>query len=169
MKGVDMIRHKKIVIPLTALVLAGGMAFTSSRALATGTSIPTQQDLIQRIAARFGLKESEVQSVVEQHRLERFAAKKAHYEAYLAQAVKNGEISEAQKAKILSKHAEILATREADRSAHQALSAEERRAAFDKKRADLEKWAKENGIDTKYLVGFGKGGMYMGNGWGKGR
>ena len=75
----------------------------------------------------------------ESRRSEMQATRKAELEAKLTQAVTDGKITAAQKQLILAKHAELQAEHAADRDA----SREERAA----ERAELETWAKENGID----------------------
>jgi hypothetical protein len=102
-----------------------------------------------------------VQSVIKADREEKHEARHAEHkqqmEERLTQAVKDGKITEEQKSKILAKHQEIADKREAERDAMKDKTREERKAAMDANREELKKWASDNGIDEKYLMGFGRG------------
>lgn len=78
-------------------------------------------------------------------------------------AVSSGAITAEQKTLILEKHAEIRAERESGLDAWRELTREERQAKIAERRAALERWASDNGIDPQYVIGTG-----MGEGFGRG-
>ena len=134
----------------------------SSNQNATTTTTPPS--LMDKIIEKFGLNKEEVQTVVNTYRTERQQEMQAKFEANLTTAVKNGELTEAQKQLILTKHAELMKANEADFQNRQA------------RRTELQTWATQNGIDLKYFgqgrhAGYGKGsgmGRGMGQGMGQG-
>lgn len=143
------------VLTVGALIAGTNMVFAED-------SSTNQQSLVQKLAARFSLNESDVQAVFDESRAEHQAARqaemKAQLETRLNQAVTDGKITAAQKQLILDKHQEMQEQREADRTAWLNKTPEERRTAMEKRRAELEAWASTQGIDIAYLAG-GKGGM----------
>jgi hypothetical protein len=128
-----------------------------------------RHSIIQKLVERFGLNADEVEEVFEEDREDRRAEGQARFEERLAEAVAEGELTEDQKAAIIAKRAEMEANRQEQRTEMAGLSQEERgqareahREEMEAKREEVEAWAQENGIDLKYLIGFG-------GGFGKGR
>lgn len=156
-----MTRNKKIIIPALALItLLGAGAYGVSRASADemGSGMTS---LVEKISTKFGLNKDEVQKVFEEERDERQTQMKARYEERLNEAVSKGELTEEQEKLLLAKREEMQTEREKNRENHQNLSMEERKAEMEKRRTELEQWAKDNGIDVKYLM-MGPGGMARG-------
>lgn len=102
--------------------------------------------IVQKLVTKFGLQENEVRALFDEERQERGTQMKAKFEERLTQLVSDGKITEAQKQLIISKHQELQAQRGTEQT-----------ATHEEKRAELEAWAKDNGIDVQYLM-FGKGG-----------
>lgn len=127
--------------------------------------------IVEKLAQKFGLKQADVQSVFDEVHTERQKERQAEMtellEARLTVAVINKKITEAQKTLILKKHAELQAKRASQAGTWQNLTPEERQNQAKKERAELEAWAKQNGIDTSYLMGrMGMGGRGKGmGGW----
>ncbi len=90
-------------------------------------TIGNQSTAASTIAQKFGLAENDVQSVFDEMRSEHQQEMKALFEQKLTQEVTDGKITEAQKQAILAK------------------------------RQELEVWAKDQGIDLKYLFGGHRG------------
>lgn len=67
----------------------------------------TYQSMVQRLAQRFGLKESDVQTVFDSAKNDRMARMQARQEQRLTQEVKDGKITEAQKTAILAKQKDL--------------------------------------------------------------
>ena len=159
---------KQLILTATLIALLGAGAFSATSVFAQGND--SSNGLATRIAEKFGLKQTEVQTVVDQYRTEertqRQAEMKTETEARLTQLVTDGKITAAQKQLILAKHSEMEANREQEFAAKKNMTATERRAAMEKKRTDLDAWAKSNGIDPQYVLFGGRGGH--GPGFGKG-
>lgn len=152
--------NKKQMLSVAAVTVLGAGILTASTAFAQNASTaenPTNS-LVQKIADKFNLNKDEVQAVFDESYKERHSVMQAAYEKQLTQYVTDGKLTEEQKQLILKKHSEIQAEREANKYSMQNLSEEERRAQNESKRAELEAWAKDNGIDLQYLKPkFGKG------------
>lgn len=163
---------KKMLIPMAALAIVGAGVYGAAKvSAATDTSgTNPQSSLVQKIADTFHLDKSKVQAVFDEDRTAREAERETQYEARLTQAVKDGQLTEAQKALVLAKHKELEAARktamDAAKSSDQATSQADRKAAMDKQKADIDAWAKANNIDAKWLMGGGMGGHGHGQGFG---
>lgn len=156
-------KMRRIILPVAVLSVLGGLVLTSR-------TIPVQAFgdqpnlIIQRLVAKFGLKQEEVQGVFNEARQERQQENQARFEQNLAQAVSDGKLSVTQKQLLLDKHKELLAKRNADIETWQNLSVEERRNQAQQGRDELTKWANDNGIDPSLLgfLGEGRGGLGRG-------
>lgn len=139
----------KLILSVLSLALAGGVLWVSVPKASAQTTTP--KTIIQRLAEKFGLKQAEVQTVFDQQRTERQTQMQARFEERLTQAVKDGQISEAQKTAILKKHQEMQTERNHERTEWQA-------------------WLKANGLENnEFAMGFGFGGKgKMGPGMGRG-
>lgn len=161
--------NKSFLLPIVAVAAAGAVAVTSATAYAqaaTNSGGP-YPPLVTRIAEKFGLNVDDVQAVFDEDRETRHAERQRELEDRLNQAVAAGGLTEEQKQLILSEHAELHAKMEALRENTLNLSREDRRAAMERQRAELQSWAKENGIDESYMMmkmggqGRGDGMMHM--------
>jgi hypothetical protein len=138
----------RLIFLLSGILLAGGVFWASMSRVSAQTT--PAQTIIQRIAAKFGLKEADVQSVFDVQRDERQAEMQKRFEDNLTQAVKDGKITQAQKNAILAKHQQMQQERE-------------------KERTDWQLWLKANNLENVDLgFGFGGKGMGMGRGMGRG-
>lgn len=134
---------------LGAVVIAGG-AILSSNLVSAQEASTQPQSIIQRIAQRFNLNEADVKTVFEQEKEQHQAQMKAELETKLTQAVKDGKINEAQKTAILNKFADMKADK-IDPGQFKNMTKEQRKAEMDQKKADMEAWAKENGLTIEVL------------------
>lgn len=160
--------NKKSLLTITAVTILGAGVLGSSSVFAqttTNTQNP-MSSLVQKIATKFNLNQSDVQAVFDEVHAKRDAQRKAQVESQLTQWVTEGKITEAQKQLILQKRQELQAEREANRTTMQNLTTEQRQAQKEAQRAELEAWAEQNGIDMQYVTsvlgkgkGFGKHGM----------
>lgn len=144
------------------------MGATSISAMGMGWG-DNQSGLIDKIASAFKLDKTKVTKVVNDYRIGK--QKEHQTEALtrlserLAELVKDGKITDSQRILILNKHKELQAKKVADQSKLQAMTVEERKTYMETQRTALDTWAKQNGIDAKYALGFGKGhGMGGGRG-----
>jgi len=148
------------ITTVTAVFLAWGATSTFAR----GWDGANHETLIQRLVQKFSLKTADVQAVFDTVRNERQDEMQQKMTERLETLVKQGKITEAQKKLIVAKHAELQAQRDKEMESMKDLTPEERRSKMDAYRTELESWAKQNNIDLKYVIGFGKG-----NGYGMGR
>lgn len=170
----DIIANKILMISiriLAALViafgtLAAGGFFLIGNASAEGNAPRTS--LIERIASRFNLSTSDVQSVFDEDRKEHQAEMEQRFEERLSEAVANGTVTEEQKALILAKHEELQKEREANFESRKDMTPEERRADAEKHREEMKTWAEANNIPDEF-VGPGMDGGMHGPGDGMGR
>ena len=169
-----MTKNKKIAVSMLVFsVILGGTVYGVNQTSAQENGM--HDSLIEKLVAKFNLNKDEVTQVFTEERGARRAAndveRQKRLEEKLTLAVTSGEITNEQKQLILNKMAELQKERTANREAHANLSAEERKTEMDEHKAELEKWASDNGIDLKYLMaglGRGMGGERMGQGKGMG-
>ncbi len=120
--------------------------------------------IVQKIAKKFNLSESDVKAVFDEDRASHQAEQKQKVEERLTQAVIDGKITEDQKQKILAKISEIETQREANRDSMKDKTDAERKAAMDAQKTALEAWAKENNIPDDYMRMLHMGGGHGGPG-----
>ncbi|TAK89227.1 hypothetical protein EPO04_03990 [Patescibacteria group bacterium] len=156
----------------TVIGLGSMVGVASAQTSTTGTS------LVDKISQRFNVDKNEVQKVFDEDHTAREAEREQRYEQRLTQAVKDGKLTEDQKAKILAKHKELEAQMEQKRGSMKAERdamdgkteaerqqlMEQRKAEMDKLKSDIEAWEKANGIPTGYLMMGGPGGGMRGHG-----
>jgi hypothetical protein len=153
--------NKKIVLTVLSVAVLGSAVFGVTRVGAQNTVTDPHDSLIQRLVAKFGLNESEVKQVFDEEREARHTEMKKQFEDTLTQAVTDGKITDEQKQKILVKHEEMKAAREADMESFNAMTDDQRKSAMEAKREELKTWAEENDIPTEYFM-MRKGGMHRG-------
>lgn len=132
------------------LILAGSLVTIAVSTLGVGAVSASQNskkdDLVSKIASHFNLNKDEVQNVFDENRAEHQEERQAKREERLTSAVESGKLTEDQKTKILAKMEENRAFFESLKD----MSPAERKAAQNKHKAEMEAWAKENGIDNKW-------------------
>jgi len=118
--------------------------------------------LIQKLAARFNVEESEVEGVFAEHHQEMQAERVAEMEEKLSEAVEDGKITAEQRDALVEKKGEMKSKHEGLKD----LSPEDRRAQMKEFRGEMKDWAEENDIDMRDIApkdGKGKrGGKGMG-------
>ncbi len=157
--------QKNVILPAVALALAVSVWGTASIYAQEPADTNPHDTLIKKLVSKFNLKESDVKAVFDEVHTERHAAMEKRFEERLSQAVLDGKINATQKAAILKKHEELENQREAERNTWKNMSTAERRAAMEKKKSEMEAWAKANGLENlQNLFGFGmgKGGFHRG-------
>lgn len=151
----------KTLILTGAVALAGAGAFGGAATVNAATSNSTS--LAAAMATKFGLKQADVQAVIDAQHTDRQAQHHQALEARLDAAVTAGTITADQKTKVLAKIKEFTATHQANRDAMQDKTMAERRAAMEADRASLQQWATDNKIPENLLTMDGSKGR-MGNG-----
>ena len=135
--------------PLLVLGAVAGVSLASvagAGAVSAATS-STGDSLIDRIATKFNLDKEEVAQVFEEEREAKHADMQQKLEKRLDNAVKNGKLTEGQKAKIVAKFEELRERREQ----WKGKTPEERRDAMQKLHNELKRWAEDNDIPLEYL------------------
>jgi hypothetical protein len=140
--------NKKIAIPLLTFAVVGVTAFSANQAFAD-TDLSTFPPMVQRLAEKFNLNADEVKTFLDEDRQTQQKEMLSEYETMLSEAVTNGELNEEQKALLLAKKVEQQAQMAA-RQPGQG-NGPENREEMQAKRDEISQWAKDNGIDEKYL------------------
>lgn len=117
----------------------------------TSNSTGPMSSLVDAIATKFNLNESEVQSVFDEQRTQMKAEREAEIKEKVAQLVTDGKITQAQADKINAKRAELKAEREANKDSSDTKTREAMKSEMEAKRTELKTWAEENDIDEQYL------------------
>lgn len=159
---------------LTAATVATiGVAGLSSGAVFATTDSESGSDpmssLVTAIAEKFDLKSEDVQAVFDEQREAMDAEREQDAKNKVAALVEDGKLTQAQADAINEKRAAMKEERESNRESMKDMTADERKAAMDSKRAELSTWLEENDIDESYaylLMGGGRGHGHGGPGMG---
>jgi Skp family chaperone for outer membrane proteins len=146
-------RKKTAIIAMVVGVLVVTGAFGAGMVMAAG-STTNRKSIVERLSDRFNVSTDEVRKVFTEAQEERLQAMRDALEEKLAEAVKDGKITEAQKTTILKKEDQILA----------------KQKELTKLQQELRDWADDNNIDLSVLgrgMGRGMGGP-RGGGFGPG-
>ena len=162
---------KKSKMFVVGAVTAASMFGVAGASLVSAASSTTGADsLVDKIATKFNLNKVDVKAVFDEEHAAREAEQTAEVKTKLEQLVTDGKLTAEQKDKLLAKRDELQKQRDADREAMQNKTEAERKTAMEAKRAELYKWASDNGIDKQYLRflmgggrGHGHGGHMMGD------
>ncbi len=144
-------KHLVIAASVATIGLAGLGAGVAHAATSSSTKADPMSSLVDKIATKFNLNKSEVQQVFDAQKTEMQAQRETEVKADVAKLVTDGKITQAQADLINAKREELEKQRETDRASFDSMSDADRKTAMDKKKTDLESWAKTNGIDTQYL------------------
>jgi hypothetical protein len=144
---------KNALLATGGATVIGLAAFAGVASAATNSSTSGDQTLVDKLATKFNLNKSEVQAVFDEDRAAHEAQMEQKMEDRLAEAVKNGKITEEQKSQILAKHKEMKAYMESLKDKTE----EERRTLMKEKMQELRQWAEDNGL-TEYMMAIKVGG-----------
>ncbi len=160
-------------LAITAIALSG--VATVGTGVYAAQKTPGVQDrmngIVQAIAAKFNLSQSDVQKVFDEQHAKRQAEMQAkqeqNFKDRLTQAVADGKLTQAQADLVTAKHAEV----QAFMKSLEGKTAEERQTAMKTESDALKQWATDNKIPENYFMigsgmGLGRGGL-MGRGMGK--
>lgn len=138
-----------------------GAGIVGTGAMVSAESNTTSHDpmssLVDKLSSTFHLDKAKVQEVFDQQCVEMGAKHEQEVNSRLDALVTAGTITSAQKSAVQTKLAELKKERDAYRDTMKSLSETERKAAMDSKRAELEKWASEQGLDLSKLDGVFRG------------
>lgn len=146
---------------VAAAATAGLLGASAANAESTTATNP-MSSLVKAIASKFNLKEADVQAVVDANHATMEQERENEVKQDVAQLVKDGKLTQEQADKINAKRAELQKEREANRTADQDKTAEERDKERESHKTELDTWLKENNIDAQYgyllMGGRGHGG-----------
>lgn len=145
-------QKKTIGLAAAAVTLGAASILGLSTVSAATSSNNGEGSLVDKIASTFNLDKDKVQEVFDADRAEHDAEHEAKLEERLAQAVKDGKITEDQKAKIIAKTKELKTEMENSRDEFKNMTEDERHAHMEQQRKDLEQWAKDNDIPDEFLM-----------------
>jgi hypothetical protein len=135
----------KVILTALASTSAGAIALSTSTVTAQ-TASETYSPLVQKLAERFGLQESDVQAVFDEERLQQHQRMEQRMQEKLEQAVEDGQITLAQKEAIIAKHQEMVSEHQAHMDEWRTKSPAERKLLRDAHKQEIEQWAEENGL-----------------------
>lgn len=146
---------KKILLPVLATAVIGGVVVYG-----VGVAQVHAQDekplsgLVQALVQKFSLNESQVQTVVDDfvshERQTRLESMQKREEDRLTKLVAEGKITDAQKQAILNELAALRSTYNPENMKDK--TAAERKAQMQAMHDELQAWAKQQGIDLKYVM-----------------
>jgi len=155
--------NKKIALAVLSVAVLGAGLLAVNQVSAQDAGTNPHDSLIQRLVTKFGLNEADVKQVFDEEMETRHAEMEKRMEERLNQAVTDGKLTEEQKQKILAKHEEMKANREAAMESFENMTDEERKAAMEAKHEELQTWAEENDIPEEYfMMKMMKGGIHGG-------
>ncbi|MBI1863271.1 hypothetical protein HYS00_04090 [Candidatus Microgenomates bacterium] len=138
--------------------MGAGAAHAQSPTL-PATHKPLYASLIDKLAKTFNLDRAKVETVVDtwhnEHKTERMQHMEQELDDRLSQAVKDGKITEAQKTAIIKKLTDEKANFKP--TDFKTMTPAQRKDAINKKRTELQDWAKSQGIDPTVLKDYGMG------------
>ncbi len=137
-------------------VLSGSLV-VATNAFAQTNPQTTVPSLVQEIATKFGISQSDVKAVFTKHQQEMQAKNETNYEDYLANLVKTGKITQEQEQLILNEHKKLMTQMKADMQNAKSMTPAERKVQMQITMKEIKDWAKQNNIDVKYLRPFRQG------------
>ena len=150
---------RKVIITASVIAALGvgvmGVSTVFAAQKTAGHQNP-MSDLVNAIAQKFNLKASDVQAVVDAQRQQQAdnmqKQEDARFVANLAQAVKDGKLTQAQADLITAKQAEVKTFEASLKDKSEA----DRQTAMKTEMDSLTQWAKDNNIPDQYMM-FGRG------------
>ena len=145
---------KKIILPVLAVAVLGTVVtFTSSQVQAQ-TNTNSFSGLVQAIAQKFGLEQSQVQSVCDDYKNQR----KQNMQQIMQQReqdrlnnlVQQGKITDAQEQAILDEQSKFR--NEYSPDSFKSLTSDQRKQLLQKKQDEIKAWAQSQGIDPAYVM-----------------
>lgn len=158
-KGGEKMLSKKIIVPVLIVALAGATVFGIAKVNAQSTTQP-YQGLVQAIAQKFNLNQSEVQSVVDQYRQQQHASRQQQQQdrlkTKLSTLTQQGKITATQEQAILAEFAKLQSEYNFTNMGN--LTRTQRQQEFQKHQQELKSWASSQGINLSLIGPLGSGG-----------
>ena len=145
---------RSLLVGATLATVLAGVSGASIVSAATDNSSTSGTTLVDKIASKFNLNKSDVQAVFDADRKDHETQREADIKDKLATAVKDGKLTQAQADHITQVMSEIKTLRGTTAPHEESDTVRDQIKA---KLDDLRTWAKDNNVDTKYIM-FGHGG-----------
>ncbi len=142
-------------ILIAAITLVAGTSYVSAQTPANNSDL----SIVQRMSQRFGLNQSDVQSVFDQHHQEMQSKHQARMEERLNKFVAEGKLNNTQKQAILTKIQDMQSKKLSNMENFRTMTPEQRQAEKEKHHAEMKTWAQSQGIDLSVIGGFGHHGF----------
>ncbi len=139
---------KNLIAALAVTTIATGSILGVSAASAHGSG-DNKDELVTKLAEKFNVDASEVESVFEEQHAEMEAERDTKREEHLQSLVDAGTITADQKIALETKFTEMETARESIKD--QDLTHEEMHTKMEESRTAFEAWAKEQGIDLSAI------------------
>lgn len=147
---------KKVLLAAATIAVIGvGVSIPNIAANAQGGT--GKDSIVDKLVTRFHLNRADVQKVFDENRSEHQALRAQAEKDRLAKLVESGDLTQTQADLIIAKRAEMRAEMDKERENFTIENREEHRTEMQVRRAELEKWAKDNGIDEQYIMHQGRG------------
>ncbi|RTK94578.1 hypothetical protein EKI60_03090 [Candidatus Saccharibacteria bacterium] len=155
------LKQSLLVGGAVATVGLAGLGSVGLASAATASKDP-QAGLIDTLVSKFNLNRDEVQKVFDAEHQARQAEREAEQAERLKTLVTDGKLTQTQADKITAKAKELQTEREANRDTMKDKTNEERKAAMEAARDEIEQWLSDNDIPEEY------GRLVFGGGHGRG-
>lgn len=154
---------KKILIPVFAVIVGGASLLGVSTLVHAQSSSTPFSGLAQTLSKKFGLNQSDVQSVINSYMQEQRQTMQQNMQKRLQnklnQEMQQGQITSSQEASILTELSTLKS--QFNPSSFKSMTQRQRQQAFQTQQNDLKSWAQSQGISLSFIPsGFG-----MGRGW----
>jgi len=144
--------NKRKLLMIAGIASVMGAGIFASTSYAESTINNPQDTLIDKISKRFNLNRDEVKDFFIEVESDRHKEMEIRMQEHLTTLVTEGKITEAQKTLITQKHAEMRTDMESNKDTMKDLTPEQRKAKMNEHKAEMDAWAKANGIDPVYLM-----------------
>lgn len=141
---------KQILLPAAVVTIIAGSYFGAQSVSAHGFSNDSSS-LVQTLATRFNLDESQVKAVFDEIREQKKAQRQTQLQEKLQKAVESGKLTEEQKVSLIQLHEAHRAEVQALYDADSEVTPEQRRLLFEKFKNTLNEWAEKEGVSIEAL------------------
>lgn len=137
---------KKPLVIAGAVVAAGLSGLVGAHVVSAASDPTARQTLADQIASTFHLNKADVQKVIDQNREQREAERQQKFKDNVAQAVKDGKMTQSLADQLLAKVADL----ESYRDSLKDKTPTERRDAMKTKVQEFRTWAKDNKVPQQF-------------------
>lgn len=132
---------KRLLLALSAVGVIGAAGISATAIAATDSNSGEYPPIVKRLASTFNLDPAKVNDVFKQQREQNHQNRENKLKSSLDQAVKDGKLTQEQADKLLAKLKSLKAE-------HKNGDKSNRREVKEDMRAELQQWAKDNGIEN---------------------